>query len=420
MKPSLFRALALFAISLLASPVNAETTELSIAFSSRFKAAYERVAVEIEKQIPGVRIQLRVGSVDDDELVQQSLREALMNDRPDMMFMSNNRVRLLAERGLAQPIDAFIAGDADWKQNFEGPIDATGKIAGRTYALPLGFSAPVVMYNLDLVRKAGGDPAALPKSWDDIIALGKRISAAEPGTIGAYFEHDNSGNWTFMTLIDSLGGRMMNDDETAVAFGGPEGLRALEILRAFGEAGQAKVDMTSAQAKQAFSAGQIGILITTSSVLANFEKAAAGRFEPRLEYFPISVEGGGVAASGPTVMMFTEDPAKQALAWRVMKAAVSPEVQTVLATVTSYLPVNAQVLTDHRYLGERFSTNENAKRAAGLLRIMKPWYTFPEPNAVRITELIRDRLQAVATLKQTPEAALAEMVQTTTSLLPQR
>ncbi|WP_152621128.1 hypothetical protein [Bradyrhizobium japonicum] len=38
---------------------------------------------------------------------------------------------------------------------------------------------------------------------------------------------------------------MMNSDETKIAFDGPEGLKALEIIKRIGESGQASVDVST-------------------------------------------------------------------------------------------------------------------------------------------------------------------------------
>lgn len=404
----------------LCTPTLAQTTELTVAVSSQFKAMYEEVARTIEGQVPGVRLSLVAGPVEDDELIQQTLRSAVTGTLPDLMFMSNNRLRLLAERELAQPLDSFLAQDPTWQSpDFASPADSIGRIGASVYGLPFGFSAPVVMFNLDLVKRAGGDPESLPKTWPEIVALGRRMQDVAPGIVGCYFEYDSSGNWTFISLIDSLGGRMMSADEKRIAFNGPEGLRALEILRAFGEAGQAKVDMTRLQARQAFAAGSVGVLVTTSSALTNFERGAAGKFEPRLQPFPISTPGGGVAASGPVVLLLTKDSTKQKAAWAVMKAALAPQAQALLASRTGFLPLNRRAIQDSQYLGRQFQENENLRRLlTDVLPTMKPWYTFPEPNSVRITASIKDHLQSVVTLRATPEQAMASMVRDVEPLLP--
>lgn len=104
---------------------------------------------------------------------------------------------------------------------------------------------PIICYNTELVRGVGGDHERLPEDWPGIVELDRRIQALGPDIIGGFFEHDVSGNWSFMYLLESLGGRMMAPDETEVAFDGPEGMQALELVAEIGRLGQAEADMSA-------------------------------------------------------------------------------------------------------------------------------------------------------------------------------
>ena len=46
-------------------------------------------------------------------------------------------------------------------------------------------------YNVDLVKKAGGDPDKMPDNWEGIMALAAKIKTAGPDVAGiAYNVHD--------------------------------------------------------------------------------------------------------------------------------------------------------------------------------------------------------------------------------------
>ena len=46
------------------------------------------------------------------------------------------------------------------------------------------MSTPIIYYNLDLVTKAGGDPAALPATWYGIFQLARKVKALGGATQG--------------------------------------------------------------------------------------------------------------------------------------------------------------------------------------------------------------------------------------------
>jgi hypothetical protein len=90
-------------------------------------------------------------------------------------------------------------------------------------------SLPILYFNTELVKKAGGDPANMPNTWDGIVALAGKIAATSPGTAGmAYDVHVWPDTWLFQATLDQSGGRML-DDSGRVAFDNANGRKALAI-----------------------------------------------------------------------------------------------------------------------------------------------------------------------------------------------
>ena len=58
---------------------------------------------------------------------------------------------------------------------------SVGLVGGKQYGVGLAMSTPVIYYNADLVKRAGGDPDKFPTTWDGIIDLAKRIEALDGG-----------------------------------------------------------------------------------------------------------------------------------------------------------------------------------------------------------------------------------------------
>ncbi|MGO4139673.1 hypothetical protein ACEQ6A_35095, partial [Rhizobium brockwellii] len=69
--------------------------------------------------------------------------------------------------------------------------------------------------------RAGGDPENPPKTWDEVIALGGKIKELGNGVDGIDFRWQGD-DWMFSALLLGAGGKMLSDDESKVAFNGPE------------------------------------------------------------------------------------------------------------------------------------------------------------------------------------------------------
>ncbi len=242
-----------------AMPASAVTLDVQIAFDRTTMQAHEEIAKRFAAANPDIRINFLTAAKNYEEASQRVLRGAVVGEIPDVSYQGLNLLRLLVDRGLAVPLDRFIAEDGgEAKLGYQAAMLGVGRQRNAIYGIPFAVSTPVLYVNADLVRKAGGDMNAFPKTWEEIVALGKRIDNPAAKRMGFYYQWDITGNWMFQALLFSMGGRMLSEDERKVAFDSPEGLWALKALEMFARSGMP--NLTSAQSRPAFIAGTIGIL----------------------------------------------------------------------------------------------------------------------------------------------------------------
>lgn len=409
---------ALLAASAL--PARAENITISVsATPSTFADMFKKVTSAFEQQNPDIKVDLLLGAREQDAQLQDTLRGAITGNLPDVSFQGFNHLATLLDRGLPVKLDDFIAKEPDWQTNgYAGGVTTTGTFVDGVYALGAGTSVPIIYYNADLVEKAGGNLKALPGTWDSVLELAKKIAALGQDIQGGIFQYQSSGNWTFQALINAQGGTMMTADRKKISFDGPEGLEALKIIRRFGETGQSKIDMSTDQARQLFLGGNVGILVDSSSSLANFEKQIGDRFRLRTTALPLG-ENGKLPAAGIASVMFAKEPARQAAAWRFMKFISGPEGQTILGQSTGYTPANTLVAQDARYLLSYYAERANAGAANSVVNKLGPWFSFPGENSVKITDVIKSHLQDVVLLRKNPTDALVTMKSDVEKLLRQ-
>ncbi|KKA10863.1 hypothetical protein VP03_26950 [Sinorhizobium meliloti] len=397
--------------SVISSPSSAQTITIEVASApSIYQETFEAVVAAFEAAHPEINVNLIPAVREDEELVQRTLRSAIVGNLPDVLFVSPNLMRPLIDRELAVPLETL--GATATQRNSLGLVrgaEGVGKVDGVLYGMPLGVSTPVIAYNADLVEQAGGDPERFPTTWPETISLIQRIHKVENRSIGGFFEYDNTGNWTYKALLATLGGQMMLPGDGGIAFDSPEGLEAFHILKSFGEAGQGSIDMTRDQARQAFAAGTVGILVTSSGALPGLERQVADAFPVRAAPLPLASADGGVPAAGMVAMVLAQQAAERVAAWEFIKYVVGTEAQTIIGKTTGLVSVNQQALDDPELLGSQILDRPNQQAAITQLSRLTEWYAFPGENSIKITDVIIQYLQAVLTLKQSPEDALQAM-----------
>jgi multiple sugar transport system substrate-binding protein len=385
-----------------------------------FKEPIEKIVADFSKANPGIKVNLLGPQQDYEQIVQHNLRASITNTLPDVAIHGMNRQRILVERGIAQPIDDFIRKDAGFgKLGITEKSRSVGLVGGKQYGIGLAMSTPVIYYNADLVKRAGGDPDRFPATWDGIIDLAKRIEALDGGGKyrGMFLSWQITGNWMWQALVFSHGGTMLTADEKKVAFDGPAGEKAIGVLsRLVNEANMP--NSTFAAEAPNFIAGRLGMLSDSSAQISRFNREVGSAFPVRVAKFPISAADGRVPTGGAVILMLTKDPAKQKAAWEFMKFAAGPEGATIIVKSTGYVPATDLPAKDPAMLGDFYKNSPNHRVALELLPYVSAWYAFPGENGVKITDVIKDHLQTVVSKSAKPDDVLKRMAADTTALLP--
>lgn len=409
----------LAASSLLAGPAQA-ATEISVHYNMPhvFQHVMDELVTAFEAAHPDIRVELLNPSPSYEDGQQLVLRQAITGDLPDVAFQGLNRLRVFAERGLAQDLTPFLEGEGDpVALGYTERLQSLGQFGGIQAGLAFATSTPIVYYNADLVRAAGGDPDAFPDNWDDLLALGAAIDDLGPDTNSMHFRWMGD-DWMFSALLFSHGGRMLNDDESDVAFNEPEGLAAITVLDRMVKEGKMPV-FTSDAGQQAFLSGTTGMMMGTTAYLTSTIATVGDNFELRTTRLPIAdAERGGLPTGGNAAMMLATDPEKQAAAWTFIKFATGPQGAAIVVPGTGYVPNNQLVIDDPQYLGDFYAENPLYQAAFRQIPIMQPWYAFPGEHGVRVTAIMVDHLARVVEQTATPEEALEDMAEEVRRLLP--
>lgn len=397
-----------------AAPVEIEA---HYAMPSVFKDVKDRIAAAFMATHPDVKVTWRQASASYDDATQLVLREAITGRQPDIVFQGLNRLRVVAERGLAVDLKPLLAAEGDAASfGYTPEILGLGQAAGIQAGLAFATSNPIVFVNADLFRRAGLDPERRLTTWNEVVDASRRISTLGDGIHGAYYRWQ--GDWIYSALLFGFGGTMMDAAEREIGFAGREGRASLTVLERLVREGGMPA-LSGEAGAQAFAAGKVGMYFWSTAFLRQAMNALGQNFRLVTWEFPLGEPARGrLPTGGSAGMVLARDPAKQQAAFRFLRFATGPEGCAIMVKGTGYVPVNAIAAQDPRWLGDFYRDNPLFMTGVRQMPIMVPWYAFPGPNGVRISSVITDNVTRVVEQKASVDTALADMAREVTRLLP--
>ena len=400
-------------------PAHAETTlTVHYPMPGFFKDVMDTISKKFMEENPDIKIQFANPSATYEEGIQTIMRQAGTPEMPDLTFIGLNRLRIANERDLAVDLGPLIAKDKSMaQQGFSDNILKLAQVNGKQVGLAFATSNPIMYYNADLVKAASGNPDNAPKTWDEVIELGAKIKALGNGVDSIDFRWQGD-DWMFSALLFGAGGKMLSEDESSVAFNGPEGQKAMTIVeRMVKEAGMPV--FTKAAGEQAFVAGKVGFAFQTTGALRNTIKNVGGKFDLRTAEIPLlDPVNGKLPTGGNAVVILTRDATKQDAAWKFAKFAAGPYGASVVVPGTGYVPNNELAAKSPEYLGDFYKQNPLFQAGLKQMPRMIPWYAFPGANGVRVTQTIVDNTSRVVDQSATPQQALDDAADEVKRLLP--
>lgn len=370
-------------LALTATAASAETEiRVHYAIPTIWNETQERLAEAFMAANPDISIVIDGPAEDYGDGVQRLLRESVAGTAPDVAYVGLNRWRILEDRGLTQPLDAFLPEDPE-AAGYTDALLSLGQFEGQQHALGTSASTMVLYVNPDLVEQAGGSMDDFPTDFDGIIELAAAIDALDDITEGVWIgRHD----WRFQSLLGSHGGRPLNEDESDITFDSEAGLAAAALYSRFVTEGGMS-SMSQNDARQSFPAGTLGMFFESSSLLNRFEEGSEGNFELVVMGTPVVAdENVYFPTGGSAITILTDDAEKQAAAWEYVAFVTGPEGQKIIVENTGYAPANSIVLND---LVDYYEENPNAIPAhAQVAAHAGPWFAYPGSEGVAVTDLI--------------------------------
>jgi multiple sugar transport system substrate-binding protein len=145
-------------------------------FSNEDNAWFKKAVDDYNKSQDKITVKLTV--VPGDAWDQKLKAAQAAGTAPDMYTMNYSAVPMNARNSKLAPITEYI-DKAGWDDLDPRFLDAV-TVEGKQYAYPLYYEPSALLYyRTDLFEKAGLNPDDPPKTWDELIAAGKKLKAAD-------------------------------------------------------------------------------------------------------------------------------------------------------------------------------------------------------------------------------------------------
>ncbi|MBZ9992599.1 extracellular solute-binding protein [Mesorhizobium sp. BH1-1-4] len=155
---------------------------------------------------------------------------------PDIVTIENGE----AENYWSQFPDCFVdlhtlGYSAEDQKKFPDFKRTELEVGDKAYAMPWDSGPVAAFYRRDFYEKAGVDPASI-KTWDDFIAAGKKIQAANPGV--SMTNADFNGDSEFFRMIaNEQGCAYFAEDGQSITVNQPKCVDAMTKLKEMKDAG---------------------------------------------------------------------------------------------------------------------------------------------------------------------------------------
>jgi sn-glycerol 3-phosphate transport system substrate-binding protein len=308
------------------------------------------------------------------------------------------------------------AEEKAWLDSFYPTLMENGRTAGKTWGIPFQRSTIVMYYNKDAFQAAGLDPSKPPATWDEMVAVGKKLTKPDGSQWGVMIPSTGYPYWMFGALTMQNGQVLMNGDGDTTYFDSPAVIGALQFWKDLGNkhAVMPKGTIEWGTLRQNFLEGKTAIMWHSTGNLTAVKKNAT--FDFGVAMLPASKRRGTPTGGGNFYIFKKTTPEERKAAMRLIKFMTSPDRSAEWSMKTGYMGVSPAA-----YETEALKQYVKEFPYAAVARDQLKYATaeLSTYQTGRVRKLLDDAIQAALTGSKTPEAALKDAQKQADQLLKQ-
>lgn len=273
----------------------------------------------------------------------KAMTAAKAGNAPDVAVLLSTDMFTLIDDDIIEPYDAIATSEADkaWIKSFYPAFMENSQSGGHTWGIPFQRSTIVQYWNKDAFKAAGLDPETPPKTWDEMVAVAKKLTKRDAsGAVTQWgLEIPSSGfpYWLFQALTTQNGAILANSDGTKVAYNDPKVIEAAQFFADLSRKDEVmpKGIIDWGTTPKDFFEGKTAMMWTTTGNLTNVRSNA--KFAFGVAPMPAKARGGSPTGGGNIYIFKTSDKAKQAAALEFARFLSTPERAADWGIATGYV-----------------------------------------------------------------------------------
>ncbi|RST83874.1 ABC transporter substrate-binding protein [Aquibium carbonis] len=365
---------------------------------------------EFEKQNPDINVDA-IYSGNYTDTTTRALAATRSGNPPAVAVLLATDIFTLIEEDVITPIDTFISTDEDkaWLAGFMPAYLASAQIDGHLWAAPFQRSTAVMYYNKEAFKAAGLDAEQPPRTWDELVEVGKALTVKDAsGNVTQWGlgipGSSNAAHWLFGALVAQNGGQLSDETGTRTFFDDPKVVEALQFWIDLSE--KHAVHPTGilewGTTPSDFMEGRLAMAWHTTGNLSNIRKNAT--FEFGVAAYPGNPNPASVLGGGNLYIFKDASEEQKAAAFKFVQFMTSAELLADWGIQTGYVAPR-----DDSWETEALKAYVKEVPQADVARRQiadsKPEISTFE--SARVTQVLNDALQAALTGRSTPQEALS-------------
>lgn len=275
-------------------------------------------------------------------LQQSIMASGVSGDLPTIAQLTASNTPDYMDQGLLLPLNDLLTVENGFSDElkdgiFEGFLSGV-TFDGQQYALPFSKSVRVMFVNKTMLDEAG---AEIPKTWEEVKALGDKLKEAGIEKPAMGFENDVAAEYE--TMARQNGATWISTDLKEVDLTSDKALEPIQFIKELLDSGVARTAGEDGYMSGPFSSGEAALYIGSSAGL-NFVLPGVEENGIELATAPIPTFGGGkeltIFAGNDLGIFSSASEEEQKAAVKFM--AFLTENTARWAEATGYLPVTKQ------------------------------------------------------------------------------
>ncbi|KQW18289.1 ABC transporter substrate-binding protein [Afipia sp. Root123D2] len=326
---------------------------------------------------------------------------------PQLSVLLSTDVFTLMDENAIVPMDGLVS-DKAWFKSFYPAFMANGQIDGKTWSIPFQRSTIVLYWNKDAFKEAGLDPEKAPASWDEMVAMGKKLvkkdGSGNTTRWGVEIPTTGYAYWMLQALAIENGQKLMNEAGNEVYLTAPKTVAALDywvdLSRKDGVMPKGTIDWATLRTD--FLEGKTAMMWHTTGNLTAVKSGT--KFNFGVAMLPAKERRGSPTGGGSFYIFKSASPEQQKAAVKFIEWMTAPERAAEWSMKTGYVAVSPAA-----YKTPAMEAYAKDFPAATVARDQLE-HAVPELSVHdngRIYKFVNDAVQSAVTGAQTPKDALA-------------